>query len=79
MGGVVERSEKSVLAQGIVDFALHGAFPEGDVSSQIIQTAEIPAAIVTLKETQTKLEVCFNRACCTTCSLRILTVRKNVE
>jgi centromere/kinetochore protein ZW10 len=48
--------QEATLGKALVDFALHGAFPEGDASSLAIRPEELPAAIEALAEAKAKLE-----------------------
>lgn len=53
-------SPPAQLAQAIVDFSLHGAFPEDKVSSLPLDAESLPIAIKALADAKAKLQV---RAC----------------
>jgi centromere/kinetochore protein ZW10 len=51
-------SSPAQLAQALVDFSVHGSFPEDQVSSLAIDAESLPIAIKALADAKAKLQVC---------------------
>ncbi len=51
-------SAPAQLAQALVDFSVHGSFPEDKISSLPIDAESIPIAIKALADAKAKLQVC---------------------
>lgn len=50
-------SPSAQIAQALVDFSVHGSFPEDKVSSLPVDAASLPAAIKALADAKAKLQV----------------------
>jgi centromere/kinetochore protein ZW10 len=51
-------SSPAQLAQALVDFSVHGSFPEDKISSLPIDPESLPLAIKALADAKAKLQVC---------------------
>lgn len=51
------------LAQALVDFSVHGSFPEDKISSLPIDAESLPTAIKALADAKAKLQVCADTNC----------------
>jgi centromere/kinetochore protein ZW10 len=56
-------SPPAQLAQALVDFSVHGSFPEDKVSSLPIDAEALPTAIKALADAKAKLQVCAVTNC----------------
>ncbi len=50
-------SPPAQMAQALVDFSVHGSFPEDSVSSLPLDAASLPVAIKALADAKAKLQV----------------------
>ncbi len=51
-------SPPAQLAQALVDFSVHGSFPEDAISSLPIDAESLPIAIKALSDAKAKLQLC---------------------